>query len=99
MTGVSQSDMGCDTCDSCDGCFLCLVHVYVRTRVNEVIDFAVTAVTAVTKSLLFLLVVVKRKKYFVANLCMSEKISNFAANCLIWIELSKILRICLKGFL
>ena len=50
----SQSDMGCDTCDSCDGCFLCLVHVYVCTRVDEVIDFAVTAVTAVTKSLLFL---------------------------------------------
>ena len=93
MTGVSQSDMGCDTCDSCDGCFLCLVHVYVCTRVDEVIDFAVTAVT---KSLLFFIVVVKRKKYFVANLCMSEKISNFAANCLIWIELSKILRICLE---
>ena len=39
----------CDSCDSCDTCFLCLVHVYVRTRVDEVIDFAVTAVTAVTE--------------------------------------------------
>ena len=39
----------CDSCDSCDTCFLCLVHVYVRTRVDEVIDFSVTAVTAVTE--------------------------------------------------
>ena len=44
---------GCDTCDSCDGWFLCLVHVYVCTRVDEDIDLAVTAVTAVTNQVFF----------------------------------------------
>jgi hypothetical protein len=44
---------GCDTCDSCDGCFLRLVHVYVRTRMDEDIDLAVTAVTAVTNQVFF----------------------------------------------
>ena len=50
---ISERTFFCDSCDSCDGCFLCLVHVYVRTRMDEVIDFAVTAVTAVTKKSAF----------------------------------------------
>ena len=58
----------CDSCDSCDTCFLCLVHVYVRTRVDEVIDFSVTAVTAVTEKGTFWLVRVAIKSVSTAYL-------------------------------